>query len=399
MNPMSPRPPSSRGTGSQHALRRRNRELVIEALARRGPSTQANLARTTGLATGTISNIVRELDQENLISSRPIVDSGRRAIEIALGGSDKVSVGIDINRSCVTVALATLDRRLRRHVTVDLELGHRPEDTLLTTRRLVRELLDSEALPASAVVGYGIGLPTALGHDSNPVGPDFLLPGWHGHDLPGLAEDVLRGPVTWENDANLDALAQIAFGPFGGVSDLVFIKVGRGIGAGIVTGGQLVRGHVGAAGELGHLPIDPDGELCYCGNRGCLETLASTTRIAASLQRARRGRERELTDADVVALARSRDLATLRILDDAGQALGTAIAAVCNILNPEVVVIGGPLAPIGAPLLEPATRALARKALPAVAASTVVTANQLGETSEAMGALALVAQRSVLSVG
>lgn len=397
MSPMpgrKPPAPSSRHTGSQHALRRRNTDLVIETLTRRGPTTQANLARLTGLSTGTISNIVRSLDDHDLISSRPVIDSGHRAIEISLRGDQRLAIGVDVERSQLRVILARLDHTVVAEVVEPLCPGHAPEPTLARVGQIVREVLEANAVPDSEVVGAGLAVPTALDHDRRAARPDTLLPHWHDTDLCSLASEMLPCPTHIENDANLGALAHLAWGPYDHVNDLVFIQLDEGIGAGIIVGGKLVRGHAGLAGELGHLPVPGLDEWCHCGNRGCLHTVASTGQIRASLRRARRGRD--VDEAGIVELARARDVATMRILEDAGFALGTTIASVCNLLNPEVVVIGGPLVGVGAPLLDPVTRGIGRRALPAVAAGTRLAMSHLGARAVALGGISLAARCAMI---
>lgn len=370
---------------------------VLNAIARRGPCSAADLSRITGLTPKALAQAVTTLEGAGAVRSRHILDAGRTLLEVGLHCPDQVAVGLDVDRTELTVAVAPLDMSVLAERTIPLPAGHAPELTLPLAAELLDELLREEGIARETLVGAAIGIPAALGIESVLANARNGLPGWRHEDLSQLASDALGMPVLLENDANLDALAQISWGPYSPVNDLVFIEVGDSIGAGILSGGEVLHGFLGAAGELGHLPVVADGELCSCGNRGCLETVATTPRITAALKKAWRRSSTAQTASDIVALAKNRDAATLRALDQAGEGLGAAIAALANILNPEVVIIGGPLAEVGAPLVEPAVRAMGRRTPPVIATRTIVTTNQLGAKSETMGALSLVTQKKVLA--
>ncbi|GAB3704703.1 ROK family transcriptional regulator [Mariniluteicoccus flavus] len=384
----------SRQIGSQPALRRQNTQRVLHTLASRGPTTQANLVRITGLSTGTISNIVKVLDEEQRVELRPVVSGGRRAIEISLRDDRRVVVAIDVDRLRLRLAVARFDHRLVAEADLEVPAGHRPPEALALARRELDRLLDKHGLGPDDVAAGGLSVPAPTGQATLPAGPQPLDGAWHTEGLAQLAEDWLPCPVRIDTAANLGALAQVSWGPFGAVEDLAFVNVGSAVSAGLLIGGRIHRGHLGGAGELGHFPVVELGEHCYCGNRGCLETLASTAAIVRALRRGNRSGQGLDADA-IVRLSRSRDLATLRVLEDAGAALGTALGAVANLLNPEVIVIGGPLAPIGAPLLDPVVRSMGRHTLPVVMAGTTVTMSHLGDRAGLLGAASLAIRHAV----
>lgn len=388
MSPSGARRREPRKPGSQTALRRQNTLRVLEALAQGGPSTQAKLARSTGLSTGTVSNIVKDLSGQSRITLRPVIDSGRRAIEIALNDS-RVSIGLDINATCMRLVVARLDHTIVAEMFVDLPAGHEPVTTLRSARLLIDSTLTLHGLEFHDVMGLGVALPTILDERFRPLLDDHQFPGWYGHDLAAIAETTFPFPVRFENDANVQALAHITWGPWSRSSVLVAVKVGTGIGAGIVVDGRVIRGAVGGAGELGHLPVVNPGKPCPCGNRGCLQTVSSVETVLAEVRKVRH--LRTLQVADVIDLARRRDPATMRILEEAGMALGTALAGLVTLLNPHAVVISGPLAPVGPSLLDPIMRSMNRTAHPALGPGTVVSMSQLGDRAEAVGAAALAA--------
>ena len=198
-------------------------------------------------------------------------------------------------------------------------------------------------------------------------------------------------PVQVENDANLGALAELVWGAAKGRSEVAYIKVAGGIGAGLISDGALRHGVGGTAGEIGHTLIAEGGPVCRCGNRGCLETLASSRAIAALLS-ASRGEQ--ISSRRLLELCDSGDAAAQRLVGDAGRAIGIAVANLCNLLNPECVIVGGDLSAAGEHLLGPLREAVRRNAIPSAVADLDIVAGVLGERAELLGALALVIQGS-----
>ena len=204
-----------------------------------------------------------------------------------------------------------------------------------------------------------------------------------------VLERELGVPVTADNDANLGALAELHHGAARGVADLVYLKIASGLGAGIVLGGRLHRGTSGIAGEIGHVQIREDGQVCRCGNRGCLETEVALPQLLAVLQPAY---DERLDAARVLELDAEGDAGVRRVLRDAGSTMGRALADLCNSLNPELVVIGGPLG--SAPsLLHGVRAAIDRYAQPNTAEAVRVVPGELGDHAEVRGAVALAIAR------
>jgi predicted NBD/HSP70 family sugar kinase len=193
--------------------------------------------------------------------------------------------------------------------------------------------------------------------------------------------------VMVDNDANLGALAEAAFGAGRDAGDLVYLKVSSGIGAGLILNGRLYRGSGGLAGELGHVLVNPDGIVCRCGNRGCLETVAAT---GALIDLLRRSHGEDLTVQAMLDLAHAGDAGCRRVIHDAGRALGQVVATLFNVLNPELVVVGGELARAGELLLAGVRESVARSALPEAPRGADVIVGTLRDRAQVLGALALV---------
>jgi predicted NBD/HSP70 family sugar kinase len=193
--------------------------------------------------------------------------------------------------------------------------------------------------------------------------------------------------VTVDNDANLGALAEVQSGAGRGLTDVVYVMVSSGIGAGLILGGRLHRGATGFAGELGHVFVAEDGAVCRCGNRGCLETVASTDAVLALLGSTQGP---GLMVPQLVGLVAGGDLGAIRVVHDAGRAIGRVLAGLTSCLDPQAIIVGGELGPAGAPLVDGIAESIERHALPGAARGVEVKAGVLGDRAEVLGALALV---------
>ena len=385
----------SRNPGSQTALRLSNQQRIITSLVSSGPSTQAEISRNTGLSTATVSNIVKSLAERGIVRTSPITSSGRRALSVTLSGENgAVAVGIDFGRRHVRIVLSGLDYKVIVSRAVELPLGHSATTALDAAVELLDGLLAESGVNPSLVLGIGVGIPGPIDRRSETVIEGAILPEWVGITHSEI-EARLNYPVSIDNDANLGALAEVTWGPHNGAANLVFVKIGTGIGAGLILNGLPFGGNIGVTGEIGHTPVHDHGLLCRCGNRGCLETVAST---AVMIELLSRTTPSTLTTDDIVREAQAGDHATLRIIEDAGLAVGRSIAGIVNLVNPGTVVIGGPLASLDELLLDPIRRGLAVYAVPMLSETTELVMSSLGERAEALGAAALVLRQAGMHV-
>src|SRR3954447_10196910 len=242
--------------------------------------------------------------------------------------------------------------------------------------KLVGQVLKKAGVARPTVLGCGMGLPGPIHRPTGTVGSSVILPGWAGRQGAAELADRIALPVAVDNDANLGALAEMTYGAARGARDLIYVKAASGVGAGLVLGGRLHHGARGLAGELGHVHVDPTGPVCRCGKRGCLETVAAGPALLALL---RESHGDDLTLDGVVALVLAGEVGPSRVVQDAGRAIGRALSDACNLLNPELIVVGGDLAVAGQPLLDGIRESLSRYALPEAADSARVTAGVLGD--------------------
>lgn len=385
----------ARNPGSQSALRSRNQQRITQQLLKGGPSTQAELARSTGLSTATISNIVKSMAAAELVTLTPVTSSGRRAMSVRYNGDSAIAAGIDFGWTHVRVVLANTGYHVLAEEEAPLPRGHEAAEGIQTASRLLDKLLRKAGISRSQLIGAGAGIPGPIDSRSGKVIRGAILPEWVGINLHSELQKALKIPVFVDNDANLGALAQLTWGDMGNASNLMFIKIGTGIGSGLILGGHLFHGSFGVTGEIGHVTIDEHGMICRCGNRGCLETVASTATMVELLSR---GSEHPISTADILRQADAGDPATLRVLDDAGMAIGRALANVANLISPDVIVIGGPLTELGELFLAPIRRGLLRHAVPIIGESIGLKMSQLTSRAEALGAAALVFQNEPSSI-
>jgi glucokinase-like ROK family protein len=379
--------------GSLESLRRLNRLRVIHALRDEGQISRADIARRTGLSRSTVSSLVADLQADGLVVERPEPGSahgaqgGRPPILLSFDASAGAAVGIDFGHSHLRVAVSDLASTILAERKRPLDTDHDAQEGLELAAEMITDALNDAGVPRSAVIGAGMGLPGPIEQVEGTVGSSAILPGWIGMTAAAEMRRRLDIPVMVDNDANLGALAEAAFGAGRDAGDLIYLKVSSGIGAGLILNGRLYRGSAGLAGELGHVLVDPDGIVCRCGNRGCLETVAATGALVDLL---RRSHGDDLTVEAMLEAARTGDLGCRRVIHDAGRALGQVVATLLNVLNPELLVVGGDLAGAGDLLLDGMRESVSRAALPEAARRAEVVAGVLGERAQVLGALALV---------
>ncbi|WP_351222084.1 ROK family transcriptional regulator [Streptomyces sp. NPDC002133] len=373
--------------GSQTSLHRANLERVVRAVRMAGSLTQAEIARSTGLSAATVSNIVRELKDGGTVDVTPTSSGGRRARSVSLSGDAGIVIGVDFGHTHLRVALGNLAHQVLAEESEPLDVDASSAEGFDRAEQLVKRLVETTGIGRDKVIGVGLGVPGPIDVESGTLGSTSILPGWSGINPSNELSRRLGVPVYVDNDANLGALGELVWGSGRGVRDLAYIKVGSGVGAGLVIGGQIYRGPGGTAGEIGHITLDESGPVCRCGNRGCLETFAAARYVLPLLQPSHGP---ELTMERVVQLAREGDPGCRRVIADVGRHIGSGVANLCNLLNPSRVVLGGNLAEAGELVLAPIRESVSRYAIPSAARQLSVLPGALGGRAEVLGALALV---------
>jgi len=366
-------------------IRQLNVSRVFHALREHPGSSQREIARSTGLDRATVSAVVGQLEDQNLVDRTPKPRRGRAGRpETALRLTERAGwfVGVRLDPQELHIVATTIDARV-----VAKRRAPGSSDVSTAVRRvagIVRELADGEQVALDRIRGVGVGVPGLMDRDGRlALGPNL---GWHDVPILELLRAELPVPVYADNDTKAAALAETLFGSCRNVMDFVLIIAHAGIGSALYQGGMLQRGWRGYAGELGHVKVVTGGRACGCGGHGCLEAYASERAILE-----RMGHQgRACADlSEVAALAKGGDRTADAVLEDAGEKLGTVLATVLNLTNPHRIVLGGGLAQVAEAVLPVVERVVARDALDPARDGVEVIVSELGEEAVAMGGIAL----------
>ncbi|GAA2993527.1 ROK family transcriptional regulator [Streptosporangium longisporum] len=373
-------------------VRATNLAVVLRFVRGNAPCSRADIAASTGLNKATVSSLVADLIDRRLVRETGLTENrvGRPATMLVLDGSPYAAIGIEINVDYLTaVAVDLSGERLLSWRRSFPGAGGTAGQAMATVAGIVRRVVGRMAKQERQVLGLTVGVPGLIGTDGGVrIAPNL---GWRDADLCGDLTKALRDPgfpVQVDNDANLAALAEHRFGPHAGTANLVYLTGEIGVGAGIILDGRLRRGGQGYGGEIGHIQLDPLGAECRCGRLGCLEAVAG---IGAVLEHAALSpAEVEVELDEVVRLAGAGDPRTLGVLASVGRNLGKGVAVLANLINPEVVILGGYYVPL-APWLLPAVETEVRgRTIAPEAGGCRVVASTLGYGAAALGGAAMV---------
>jgi predicted NBD/HSP70 family sugar kinase len=381
---------------SLKSLRDLNRLRIVDTLRTQVTASRADIVTQTGLSRSTVSTLVGDLIDAGVLVEQadPSWQSGQQGrppVLLSLNPSAGAAVGVDFDHDKIRVAVSDLSREVLAESVIACDVDHDAIRALDIAADEVRRLLEQAGRPLDAVVGVGMALAGPVDHDRGVLHFSTILPGWLGVDAAAELERRLGVPVRIDNDANLGALAEVTLGAGRQARNAAYIQISSGIGAGLIVDGLPYRGFAGMAGEIGHVVVDESGPICRCGNRGCLETFASGPALARLLE-ASRGET--VTIPQVIALAEAGDAGARRAIADAGRTIGKVVAVLCNIFNPEMVVVGGDLGAAGELLVGPLRESLERASIPATIDGLQVVAGELGDRANLLGALALAIAES-----
>ncbi len=360
---------------------------VLRAVRAADSLTQAEIARSTGLSAATVSTIVRELQASALVVVTPTA-KGRRAQSVSLSQLSGLAIGIEMGQEHLRGAICDMGYRVLIEENIDYDIAQSPEEGLLKVVWLVRTLMEQARVDRRRVRGVGVSVPGPLDPVTGGVRSVTLVPHWQGVDITEELSSRVGLPVQLITDVNAAALGELACGASRCTAEMMYIQLSTSVEAALVIRGEVYPGSSGLAGQFGHITVDESGQVCRCGNRGCLETVVGGPHLLDLLPGPP---ARELsTLPGLVKAALGGDLGSRRVIGDAGRAVGTAAAMLCNVLNPRQIVLGGELAQAGELLLDPIRQVLHRRTLPAAVELVEVRCGELGVRAAVVGALATV---------
>ncbi|PFG39152.1 putative NBD/HSP70 family sugar kinase [Georgenia soli] len=371
---------------------------LFQLLRDGSPRTRAELAAVTGLARSTISARVDDLLASSLVTPTGEAAStgGRPPATFAFNPGARIVVAVDLGVSHARVAVTDLASHVLAEETFDRSIADGPVAVLGAVTKTAVRLVEKVGRPLTDLAGVGIGLPGPVEYETGrPTSPP-VMPGWDRFDVPGHLRETFPVPILVDNDVNIMALGEHE-AVYRDVEDMILVKIASGIGAGIISDGQLQRGAQGAAGDLGHIAV-PDGNStpCTCGNVGCLEAVASGPAVAGRLRE--EGYTVE-TNSQLVELVRSGDRGAVQAVRQAGRDIGSVLAGCVNMLNPSVIVIGGVVAAVGEHLLAGIRESVYSRSLPLATQHLRIVSSRTEGRAGILGASALVTQHALSAEG
>jgi glucokinase-like ROK family protein len=390
-------------TADQESIRKVNTSIILNVLRLHAPVSRAELAAKTKLNRSTVSNIINALIDEGLVLELDTMESkiGRPGIALALKPEAGAVVGVEIGVGFISVILTDFVANILWRKWIEISPSKAQIEIISEAEKLIDQALSVAQEKNLRLLGIGLGVPGLV---NTRKGELLFAPnlGWQNVPLRLMWNQRFHFPLYVENEANLAALGEYYFGVGREVDNLIYLSSGVGLGGGLIINGKLFKGGFGLAGEIGHIQRDPAGEMCGCGRRGCWETQVGPRAV---LQRVRRAIEADpdnaltkyvngdldkLTFNQVVDCALQGDQLCRSALEEVGKNLGTGIADLANIFNPEMVVIGGAFS-YGREILLPVLEdTLSTETLPAVKKDLRVIFSEHGADACVLGAIAVV---------
>lgn len=375
-----------------------NRNIVLNLIKSRGPVSRTDIARLSGLSLATVSGIAADFIESGLVHEMGEGEStgGRKPVLLRLNCQAGFVVGIKLMEQAITGALTDLDAKVLCHRITPLQAQHDVQAVQEVIIAAVEAAIAESRVDRTRVLGIGIGMAGVVDGQAGlcRYSPFF---GWRNVEFAQPLADHLGLPVYLENDVNTLTIAEQWFGYGHGVDHFVVVTVGRGIGAGIVVNGQFYRGALGGAGEFGHITVQQDGPPCDCGKRGCLEAVASDPAVVRQARAAIALGEKTtlasvepLTLETIVAAAEAGDVLARRLLADSGRWLGIGIATLVNILNPQLIIVGGEGVRAGEWRFGPMQEAIREHAFNGLADELEIVIESSGDETWARGAACVV---------
>jgi predicted NBD/HSP70 family sugar kinase len=362
---------------------------VLELIRHGTARTRADLGRLTGLGRAAVTQRVDGLIERGLVLETADLPStgGRPPTSLVFNSTSGVVLAADLGATHARLAITDLAGGVLAEIAEDLDIGRGPEAVLGVVAQQFEELLQQAGRAPADLRGIGVGVPGPVEFATGrPINPP-IMPGWDGFAISAFFADHFDVPVLVDNDVNIMAVGE-HWAHWRDERHLLFIKVGTGIGCGIVAEGAIYRGEQGAAGDIGHIRVaDHDEVICECGNTGCLEAVASGRALARTAREL--GIEAH-TSRDVVALARAQRVEVVRLVRKSGRLIGEVLAGLVNAFNPSVIVIGGDVAEAHEQLFAGVREIVYQRATPLATRHLTVARSALGDRAGTIGAAVLV---------
>lgn len=366
-----------------------NRSIVLNKIRLSEPISRAQIAKETSLTPPTVSSIVKELIDQGLVRESMLGHSsgGRKPTMLHIHTNAFYVIGIDAGPEKVECILTDLTGKTIERNSSVLSKPITNEQFLSILKESIREILQISKMNQDKIIGIGIAMHGAV---DTETGTSLVAPILNLRNIPIKAalEEEFNLTIKVENDARAMALGESWFGGHGDVDSMVAVNIGRGVGAGVIINGKLYHGAQGIAGELGHMTIDINGDVCECGNQGCLQTLVSGSSIA---KRARKQVTKgELTAKEIFEFAQNGNADCVHLLQETGEMIGIGLTNLIHLVNPSKIVLGGGVMKSEKFIMPALLETIQQRSLTTEAKKTKVTVTRLGDDVTLLGAVALL---------
>ncbi len=377
---------------------------VIRALRRQGRISRTEISNITGWSKAKTSQEIRSLvDKGYLVEvGEGASKGGRKPGLLRINDQLGYIAGIDIGATSLDIALADVSGLILQQCSEPTDVKYPPEAVFGRCSELLLNLLQTQKAAPDQILGIGIGVPGPVDFARGVLVAPPLMPEWENFLIRDFFKKTFPSSfVVVDNDVNIMALGEQRAGEGTNVDHFIFVKIGTGIGAGIISNGKLHRGSDGSAGDIGHICVDKNGPLCACGNKGCLEAMtAGPSIMTRAIEAIRNGSSpvlRQIAESrggtirpeDVNAACREGDQAALDIIRDSGQMIGDVLASLVNFFNPSHIFIGGGIANFGNHLLVAIRRAVLHRSLPLATTHLAIKFSRMGSNVGVIGAISL----------
>jgi glucokinase-like ROK family protein len=377
---------------------------VMKVLRRDGQSSRVEITNITGWSRAKTSQEVNLLVEKGYLIDvgEGASKGGRKPRLLQFNSNLGYVVGIDIGATSIEIALADVNGSILQRVAEPADVRDAPEDLLGRCSKLILELTVAEGIHPDQILGIGVGVPGPVDFAHGVLVAPPLMPDWESYSIRNFFKGTFQSAfVVIDNDVNIMALGEQRSGDAAGIDHFLVVKIGTGIGCGIMASRKIHRGSNGSAGDIGHICVDKDGPVCRCGNRGCLEAMAAGPAIVEKAIHAAQSGKSELlrkmmennrgvlTPEDVNTACRDGDEAALEIIRTSGKMIGDVLAGLVNFFNPSHIFIVGGVSNFGNHLLIAIKRAVLRRSLPLATANLVLNFSRTGSDTGVLGAIML----------
>ena len=377
---------------------------IIRSLRKSGYLSRAQITEITGWSKAKTSQEVRSLLKKEFLCEigEGLSEGGRKPMMLNFNINLGYIVGIDVGATSLDIALANVGGDILQHFSQGIDVRNPPEDILCTCTEIIFELAKKQGCLIDQILGIGVGLPGPVDFAMGTLVAPPLMPDWENYPIREFFSKTFTSAyVVVDNDVNVMALGEKRYGDAQNVDHFIFVKIGTGIGAGIISNSKIHRGSNGCAGDIGHICVDKEGPICRCGNRGCLEAMAAAPAITErAIQAAQDGSSpllkklmenspEGMTPELVNIACREGDEAALSIIRASGHMIGDVLASLVNFFNPSHIFIGGGISNFGNHLLVSIRRAVLRRSLPLATTNLFINFSRINSDIGVRGVIAL----------